>query len=75
MGNLVLPLLLKILDIGSVSVMAVCCIRHRTLVNPERKFDVFCFICEHSCSHVYVLPHTLVKFHANLRNSEIRDTG
>jgi len=47
----------------------------RTSVILDGHFDLFCFTCEKACSHVYVLPNTLVKFRANLMNSENRDTG
>jgi hypothetical protein len=36
----------------------------------EQNLSMLCFICEKASSHVYVLPDTLVKFHANLGNSE-----
>jgi hypothetical protein len=43
-------------------------------VTLEQKF-VLSFLREKVCSHVYVLPNTVDKFHAKLGNSENRDTG
>jgi hypothetical protein len=37
----------------------------------ELNFNLFCFMREKACSHMYVLQNTLSKFRANLRNSEI----